>query len=119
MASGSTAMLRRAAQDCLCQASAKHFQQCAESPPLRNRGLGPLAVTVLPIPFARRPAATACAAVQSAAAFLRRWRSARFPAVGSRPALPGCLELYGLLVLPSCVHRLAAHFLRYPSPLDG
>src|SRR5262249_47674942 len=30
MASGSTAMLRRAAQDCLCQASAEHLQQCAE-----------------------------------------------------------------------------------------
>jgi len=44
MASGSTAMLRRSRQ-----ASAEHFQQCAEFPPLRNRGLGPLAVTVLPI----------------------------------------------------------------------
>src|SRR5262249_22968673 len=32
-------------------------------PPLRNRGFGPLAVTVLPIPLARRAAATACAAV--------------------------------------------------------
>ena len=31
----------------LCQASAQHFQQCAEFPLLRNRGLGPLAVTVL------------------------------------------------------------------------
>ena len=48
MASGSTAMLRRAARDCLCQASAEHFQQCAEFLPLRNRGLGPLAVTMLP-----------------------------------------------------------------------
>ena len=54
MASGSTAMLRGAAQDCLCQASAEHFQQCAEFLPLRNRGLGPLAVTVLPIPLASR-----------------------------------------------------------------
>jgi len=53
MASGSTAMLRRAAQDCLCQASAEHFQQCAEFPLFRNRGLGLLAVTVLPIPLAR------------------------------------------------------------------
>ena len=52
MASGSTAMLRRAAQDCLYQASAEHSQQCAEFPLLRNRGLGPLAVTVLPIPLA-------------------------------------------------------------------
>src|SRR5262252_7888889 len=54
MASGSTAMLRRAAQDCLCQASAEHLQQCAEFLPLRNRGLGPLAVPVLPIALARR-----------------------------------------------------------------
>ena len=60
MASGSTAMLRRAAQDCLCQARAEHLQQCAEFLPLRNRGLGPLAVTVLSILFARRAAATAC-----------------------------------------------------------
>jgi hypothetical protein len=36
----------------LCQASPEHFQQCAEFPLLRNRGLGPLAVTVLPIPIA-------------------------------------------------------------------
>ena len=54
----------------LRQASAEHFEQCAEFLPLRNRGLGPLAVTVLPVPFARRAAATACAAVQSAAALL-------------------------------------------------
>jgi hypothetical protein len=46
----------------LCQASAEHFKQCAEFPLLRYRGFGSLAVTVLPIPFARRPAATACAA---------------------------------------------------------
>ena len=65
MASGSTAMLRRAAQPsrehkesrdsstthCSSgQASAEHFQQCTEFPLLRNRSLGPLAVTVLPIP---------------------------------------------------------------------
>jgi hypothetical protein len=49
------------------QASAEHFQQCAEFLPLRYRGLGPLAMTVLPIPLARRAAATACAAVQSTA----------------------------------------------------
>ena len=47
MANGSTAMLRRVAQDCLCQATAEHFQQCAEFALLRNRGLGALAVTVL------------------------------------------------------------------------
>jgi hypothetical protein len=32
-----------------CQASAKHFQQRAEFVPLRNRGLGALAVPELPI----------------------------------------------------------------------
>jgi hypothetical protein len=58
MASGSTAMLRRAAQDSSCQASAELFEQRAEFLPLRNRGLGPLAVAVLPIPLARRAAAT-------------------------------------------------------------
>jgi hypothetical protein len=47
MANDSMAMLREAAQDCLCQASAEHSQQCAEFLPLRNRSLGPLAVTVL------------------------------------------------------------------------
>jgi hypothetical protein len=50
-----------------CQGVAEHFQQCAEFPPLRNRGPGPLVVTVLPIALAGRAAATACAAVQSAA----------------------------------------------------
>ena len=44
------------------QASAEHFQQCAEFLPLRNRALCPLVVTVLPIPLASRPTATACAA---------------------------------------------------------
>jgi hypothetical protein len=44
---------------CSGQARAEHFQQCAEFPLLCNRGLGALAVTVLPVPFARRPAATA------------------------------------------------------------
>ena len=57
----------------LCQAVAEHFQQCAESPLLCNRGLRALAVAVLPIPFARRPAATACAAVQSTAPLFRSW----------------------------------------------
>jgi hypothetical protein len=47
----------------LRQANAEHFQQCVEFPLLRNRGLGPVAVTVLPIPLARRTAATACTAV--------------------------------------------------------
>jgi len=48
----------------LTSTSAEHFQQCAEFLPLRNRGLGPLAVTVLPIPLTTRAATTACAAVQ-------------------------------------------------------
>jgi hypothetical protein len=69
-----------------CQASAEHFEQCAEFLPLRNRGLGPLAVTVLSVPLARRAAATGRAAVQSAAAFFRRWRSAGFPAPRQRSA---------------------------------
>ena len=78
MASCSTAMLRRAARTTplatlRIQASAEHFQQCAEFLPLRNRGLGPLAVTVLPIALASRGTATACAAVQSTALFFRRW----------------------------------------------
>jgi hypothetical protein len=47
-----------------CQAVAEHLQQCAEFPLFRNGGLGPLAVTVLAIPLARRAAATVCAAVQ-------------------------------------------------------
>ena len=47
----------------LCQASPEHFEQRAEFLPLRNRGLGPLAVPELPIPLARRAATTVCAAV--------------------------------------------------------
>jgi hypothetical protein len=35
------------------------FQQRAKFLPLRNRGFGTLAVTILPVPFARRAAATA------------------------------------------------------------
>ena len=37
---------------CSYEAVAEHLQQCAEFLPLGNRGLGTLAVTVLPIPFA-------------------------------------------------------------------
>jgi hypothetical protein len=54
------------------QPSADHFQQSAEFLPLRNRGFGSFAVTVLPIPLARRATATACAAVQSTAPLFRR-----------------------------------------------
>ena len=66
MASGSTAMLEKGLQNSentktaprsvraatvlrhrlISQASAEHFQQCAEFLPLRNRGLGSLAVTL-------------------------------------------------------------------------
>jgi hypothetical protein len=53
-------------------AGAEHFQQCAEFLPLRNRGLGPLAMTVLPISLAWRAPTTACAAVQSTAPLFRR-----------------------------------------------
>jgi hypothetical protein len=83
MASGSTAMLMDSSRargstafldfTCSCQASAEHLQQCAEFLLLCNRGLGPLAVAELPIPLARRAAATGRAAVQSAAALFRRW----------------------------------------------
>jgi hypothetical protein len=50
------------------QVSAEHFQQCAEFLLLRDCGLGPFAVAVLPISLAR----WASAAVQSAAALFRR-----------------------------------------------
>ena len=52
MASGST-VHNHAPLDFRCsrQASAEQFQQCAEFPPLRNRRLGPFAVT-MPIPIA-------------------------------------------------------------------
>ena len=71
MTSGSTAMLRRAQNyapldfTCSCQTGAKHFEQCTEFLLLRNRGLGALAVTALPIALARGTAATACAAVSA------------------------------------------------------
>ena len=42
----------------IMQASAEHFQKCAELPLLCNRGLRAVAVTELPIPLARRAAAT-------------------------------------------------------------
>src|SRR6516162_5088164 len=78
-----------------CQPSAEHFEQCAEFLPLRNRGLGPLAVTILPIALARRPAATSCAAVQSTAALFRRWRAAGLPAPGPGSTLTSFLKLQG------------------------
>lgn len=104
---------------CSCQASAEHLEQCAEFLLLRNRGLGSLAVTVLPVALARRGTTTACAAVQSTASLFRRWRPAGLPAPGSRSALTGCLKLHGLLVSLVRVHRLAGHFFGTPSHLDG
>jgi hypothetical protein len=82
---------------------------------LCNRGLGPLAVTVLPIALARRAAATACAAVQSTAALFCRWRSARLPAPGPGSTLTSCLKLNRLLVSLLRVHSLAVHFFGTPS----
>jgi hypothetical protein len=70
--------------DTLLVRSGQRFQQCTEFPLLRNRSLGPLAVTVLSIPLARRAAATACAAVQSTTPLFRRWRRARLSAIGPR-----------------------------------
>src|SRR6516164_8679920 len=60
-------VLNRGVQWCLrrhpdftysCQASAEHIEQSAEFALLRNRSLGPLAVTVLAIALARRDTAT-------------------------------------------------------------
>ena len=62
-----------ARQNCSRQASPEHFQQCAKFLPLRNRGVGPLAVTILPIALASRGTATSCAAVQSTTSLFRRW----------------------------------------------
>jgi hypothetical protein len=41
----------------LTSTSAEQFQQCAEFLPLRNRGFGTLAVTVLPVPYIRTSSA--------------------------------------------------------------
>ena len=68
------------------QASAEHFQQCAEFLPLRNRGFGSLAVSVLAIAVARRAAATACAAVQPTAPLFRR--SIRAPSFNKKSIVP-------------------------------
>ena len=65
MANGSAAMFE--------ESCTEPFQQRAEFLPLHNRGLGPLAVTVLPVPLAGRAAATVCAAVQSTAPLFGRW----------------------------------------------
>src|SRR5947208_466178 len=93
------------------QTGAEHFQQCAQFALLRNRGLGPLAVTVLPVPLACRPAAIACAAVQSTAPLFRRWRPARLPAPGPRSAQARRSSpdpLVGALRLPRAVRSSGA-----------
>jgi hypothetical protein len=81
------------------QTSAEQFQQSAEFLPLRNRGLGSLAVTVLPLPLARRAAATACAAVQPTAPLFCRWQPAGLPTTGPRSALTGFLARRSTLSL--------------------
>ena len=59
----------------LRQASAEHLQQCAEFLPLSNRGLGPLAVTILPILLAGGPPLPFAPAIEN----LSRSRVPRHP----------------------------------------
>ena len=59
--------------DLLTSAQHEAFSPCAEFLPLRNRGLGPLAAAVLPVPLATTAAATACAAVQPTAPLFCCW----------------------------------------------
>ena len=59
-----------------CQTSAEHFQQCGEFLPVRNRGLRPLAVTVLPVPLTRRATYRLRRRAIDSALF-RRWRGRR------------------------------------------
>src|ERR1700730_962490 len=80
------------------QATSEHLQQCAEFPALRNRGLGPLAMTVLPVPFARRAAATACAAVQPTAPLF---------VAGDRQGFPLLVRASALTGLPATVVEVA------------
>jgi hypothetical protein len=54
--------------------SPEHFEQRAELASLRNSSLRPLAVTVLPVAFAGRRAATRCAAVQTSSTCHNRRR---------------------------------------------
>src|SRR5215831_13388102 len=76
----------------LGQASAEHLQQCAQSRPWSARRDG-IAHSVR-----QEGHATACAAVQSTAPLLRRWRPAGHATLGPRSALTCCLKLDGLLV---------------------
>src|SRR5262245_9346491 len=75
---------------CVFIPNAEHFQQCAEFLPFRNRGFGPRAVTVLPVPFARRAAATSLRrrAIDSAPFSSLGERQKGRPAVSERRGLP-------------------------------
>src|SRR5262249_23791640 len=75
---------------CVFIPNAEHFQQCAEFLPFRNRGLGRRAVTVLPVRFAGRPAATSLRrrAIDSAPFSSLGERQKGRPAVTERRGLP-------------------------------
>ena len=85
------------------QARTEHFQQSAEFLPLRNRSLGPLAMTVLPIPLTRGAAATACATVQIPGTFSQegevRFQKAYVDQNGSIRADGHNLDLYGAVLI--------------------
>ena len=57
----------------LTSTSAEQFQQCAEFLPFRNRVLGPLAVTVLPVPLAEGRRYRLRRRATGASLFCRRW----------------------------------------------
>jgi hypothetical protein len=84
------------------------FSQCAEFPLLRNRALGPLAVTVLPVPLARRGTTTACAAARENGF---RQRGHRHPPA---PRAPASANLRGLLA--RCSQRPCNHRCRIRGP---
>jgi hypothetical protein len=88
------------------QASAEHFQQCAEFALLCNRGLRALAVMVLPISLASRAAATACAAVQSTTPLFRRWQDCNAPSMTWNVPRPAMRQLRN--VVPSSSNRTHA-----------
>src|SRR5262245_35628555 len=103
---------------CSCQAGAQHFQQCAEFLLLRNRGLGPLVVSVLPIALARRAAATACAAVQSAASLFGQLVIGRASRSWSALRTDALSEIAGAAGSLARVHSLVVHFSPTPSQFD-
>ena len=71
-----------------CQTSPEHFQQCAEFPLLRNRGLRALAVTVLPIPFASAPPCNRQPRIWRSAHLRRNYFDKTF----------SCVHLHGVIV---------------------